>query len=55
MNVTTTSSGPTFGGRRGSTGTAFGQRVRGESSIRGTIHVGWPFAPLGLKNRRPSK
>jgi hypothetical protein len=55
MNVTITSSGPGRGGRRGSTGTSDGHRVQGVSSKRGTIQTGWPFAPFGLKNRRPSK
>jgi hypothetical protein len=25
------------------------------NSMRGTAQNGWPFAPFGLKNRRPSK
>jgi hypothetical protein len=37
------------------TGIVAGQRVRGVSNMRGTIQMGWPFAPLGLRNRRPSK
>ena len=40
MNVTTTSSGPAVGGRRGSTGTTDGHRVRGVSNMRGTIQTG---------------
>src|SRR5215203_6447419 len=55
MKVTTTSSGPATGGRRGSTGTCDGQRVLGVISSWGTRQVGWPFLPLGLKYRRPSK
>ncbi len=55
MNVTTISSGPGVGGRRASIGTVEGHRVRRVSNIRGTIQPGRPFAPLGLKNRRPSK
>jgi hypothetical protein len=44
-----------WGGRRGSTGILDGHGVRGVSNMRGTIQVGWPCAPLGLKKRRPSK
>ena len=55
MNVTTISSDPGLGGRRGSTGTSAGHRVCGVRSSRGTRRNGWPFAPVGLKNRRPSK
>ena len=43
------------GGRRGSTGTLAGHSVRFCASIRGTAVTGWPFACVGLKNRRPSK
>ncbi len=55
MNVTTVSSGPGLGGTCGSTGTSAGHRVCGVSSSWGTRQNGWPFAPVGLKNRRPSK
>ena len=55
MNVTTKSPGPVCGGCFWSTGTVDGHRVLGVSSMDGARQKGWPFAPPGLKNRRPSK
>jgi hypothetical protein len=55
MNVRTAAAFPSAGGRRGVTGTCTGHGARGVRNSRGSAENGCPAAPVGLKNRVPSK